>query len=145
MGTVGVYLLRHGNDDTLETLVHRRSERVNDFRDAIATPGGMVDRSDCIDEHDKVNKEHGFRCAMVREVYEETGINLEGFPQDHIWNPEHCNSSTHRNYVIYFNASLKHAMPQPKYQWEMTKGGVHLSFGIFAPARSTPSSSLVCG
>ena len=84
VGTVGVYFLRHGRDEDWETLVHRRSEKVDDFRNQISTPGGSVDKSDCVDEHEKMNKELGFYTAMVREAYEETGINLEGFPPENI-------------------------------------------------------------
>ena len=124
VGTVGVYLLRHGNDETWETLVHRRSAKVDDFRNQITTPGGLVDKSDCLDEHSMMNKEHGFHCAMVREAYEETGINLEGFPAENIWKLGQSTDLTHQNYVIYFNASLTHAKPPSNHEWEMIRGGV---------------------
>ena len=124
VGTVGVYFLRHGRDEDWETLVHRRSEKVDDFRNQISTPGGSVDKSDCVDEHEKMNKELGFYTAMVREAYEETGINLEGFPAENIWKLGQSTGSTHQHYVIYFNASLAHAKPPSNHEWEMIRGGV---------------------
>ena len=71
-----MYFLRHGRDEAWETLVHRRSAKVSFSKRQLATPGGLVDRSDCVNENWVMNKEHGFFNAMIREVSEETGIDL---------------------------------------------------------------------
>ena len=126
VGTVGVYLLRHGSDESWETLVHRRSEKVGSSRNLIATPGGLVDRSDNLNSDWVLSQEHGFTRAMLRETYEETGINLEGIDPDNIFELERLTGSkpSHRNYLIYLNASLSYAAPLLEHEWEMTRGGV---------------------
>ena len=126
VGTVGVYLLRHGSDETWETLVHRRSEKVGSSQNLIATPGGLVDRADCVNPDWVMDLEHGFSRAMLRETYEETGINVEGIDPDNIFELEQLTGSktSHRNYLIYLNASLSYAAPLLEHEWEMTRGGV---------------------
>ena len=101
--TVGAYLLRKGADDNWETLVHRRSGKVSYGQGLTATPGGYVDRSDCIDENFSVDTEIGYYYAMLREVYEETSIQLDSMDPANVeaLDPSPVYSNTHRNFFDY--------------------------------------------
>ena len=123
-GTVGVYLLRHGDHDNWETLVHRRSERVNNAQYCIATPGGFVNKGDCVDDQRTMNMELGYYNAMFREIYEKTRFELDSIDPANIekLDPLPIHSSTHRNFLIYFNAKLTYAKPLANNKWEIKKG-----------------------
>ena len=124
VGAVGVYLLRHGSNDAWETLVHRRSEKVMFSKKMLATPGGLVDRSDCMSKDWTMDKEHGFYRAVLRELHEETGTEIESLPDENIVKLEHSKSSGQRSFLIYFNDTLLQATTDEQHEWEMIKGGV---------------------
>ena len=144
LGKVGVYLLRHGSNETWETLVHMRSSMGNG-RHMIVTPVGEVDETDCIDFDNNVkeishgrksaakreiydkNISHGRKNAAKREIWETTGLCLQGLVDDHFisLDPLSLSNDTAKwNYVVYFNTSLKFAKPQSVIERNLVRDGV---------------------
>ena len=75
--TVGVYVVRYSATDVWDVLVHRRSAKVSNGQLQLATPGGLVNKSDCVDQRGILIERYGFHQAGLREVAEKTGMSRD--------------------------------------------------------------------
>ena len=83
LGSVGAYLLRENSAGVWETVVHRRSSRVDYAREQVATPGGFLDKKDTVDARGIMQESGLFLRGMQRELLEETDFCVDSIdPSD---------------------------------------------------------------
>ena len=117
IGSVGVYVFVPGEDSTKwRVLLHRRSAKVDNSH-TLSAPGGLIKKEVCFTEEGNYDPEVGAWQSAVRELCEETGVDLGGFgPEDFFdlaVSPDH--TSFHKNLGIIFPEAPR--IPGPGRDW----------------------------
>jgi len=131
VGSCGIYVFVKDNGRPPRLLVHRRSRQVSE-PETIAAPGGIVERHLC--GQDGLDFDAGARTTAVRELLEETGVELEAdtvlaalpVGEGTYWGPE-----MHRNYYAELPYVPAVTGPERASLHELVLGGMD---GIGEPA-----------
>mmetsp|Transcript_78184 Transcript_78184/g.217113 ORF Transcript_78184/g.217113 Transcript_78184/m.217113 type:complete len:198 (+) Transcript_78184:144-737(+) len=135
VGSCGIYVFVRapGAGGSAQLLVHRRSRQV--FQpNTVSSPGGIVERELC--GPDGADFESGARTAAVRELHEETGVQLslemvDGLGLLPVGDGAHWGAAMHRNYFVVLPSHPDVTGPEKASKHELVPNGMD---GIGCPA-----------